>query len=151
MGLFRHESNEKPTHTGVAEVPKPPRERPGSPFVELPPEEAQKAQELIEVLRREVAALDTAQVIHEKKAEDIYRAPELGEKYSSDTPKYTIKMLEQLVATGRLNFWDASLDISRDFLNGKKFSNQETLAYGEAVDRVVSGLGLDVKNVPQAT
>ncbi len=58
-------------------------------------------------------------------------------------------MLEQLVASGKLNFWDASIDISREFLEGKGFSTRETLDYGAAVDRITGDLGLDVKNGPK--
>lgn len=119
-----------------------PRDRAESPYTELAPEKVEDAKRLLTDLYREVLAVE----LQRAKDQDAYKAPELNR---GSAPEFAALMLKQLIDKGRLNYWDASIDISNQYLGGTGFSTERDadnlLA---AIDRIKGELGLEDKNLP---
>lgn len=129
----------------------PERNRPGSSYIELPPDKVEAVQELMDKLWQEIKVLDEASKISAGQSEDAYRAPELLSAHDkSMSQRFAIFMLRKLAQNGKLNFWDASVDISNAAFRGRKFSDEDQSDYINASERVQKELGIKYKIVPES-
>ncbi|HXY18142.1 MAG TPA: hypothetical protein VEH48_01835 [Candidatus Nitrosopolaris sp.] len=130
-----------------------PRNRPGSPYVEIDlsdPDIARKIQEFRDKLQGELTTMKSIELRREAKGENRYRAPELNPFLRTTSQEFALQMLNILQRDGKLNFWDMSVDLKKKDPTTPTFDRTTIIAFGTAAEWISQELGIEEKKVPES-
>jgi len=130
-----------------------PRNRPGSPYVEIDlsdPDIARKIQEFRDKLQDELTTMKSIELRREAKGENRYRAPELNPFLRTTSQEFALQMLNILQRDGKLNFWDMSVDLKKKDPTTPTFDRTTIIAFGTAAEWISQELGIEEKKVPES-